>query len=1050
MISTINSPINTVFANETGLNNPTLLNANSKDLSHFSQSKHKITGKLNFLSTKRGYAIKPQATLSASSSKEHVSRSYLSVYGKHFGLNNEAKQLIASKIKVSKDGRSISRFKQVYNNIPVFGGELVVDVDSKNNLRSINGNIATDINVSSSPSVSPEEAETIALQLTANTYQVFTNTLVASKPELIILNAALAGMNGGNVNLLAWKIVISTIPSAFGANEPINEQVFIDANNKKVINHFNLIADAKNRTTYDFQNRTNSPVLRRSENSTNYGNIDIDNAHNFAGDTYDFYKNEHNRDSINNAGMALISKVHYSSGYCNAYWNGFEMTYGDGCFIVTDDVVAHELTHGVTQYESSLIYQGQSGAINEAFSDIWGEFVDLTNNQGTDTNSVRWLMGEDTTIGAIRNMKNPSDFQNPDRIKSSYYYCGTGDNSGVHYNSGVANKAAYLITDGGDFNGYSITGLGISKTADLFYEIQTNILSSSATYSSLYGALNQACSNLNYTNSECLQVNNAGLATQMNLTPCEIAPCNVSAPIVVNSSFAGLLASTDCLSTDRSGSYQDVITFDATEGSQYTITLNSTAFDAYLYLLNGTAVVAYDDDSNGNTNSKIRYTAPATAKLTIHATSYYTAETGSYTLEVTSIKANQTISFGAAPIISVKGNGIVSATATSGLQVDYSSLTPSYCSISGTSVTGLAVGDCIIAANQVGSDGFNSASQVTQTIHVSIGSQTILFDVAPIISVNGTGAVSATASSGLGVTYSSRTPSVCSVIGSTVTGISAGSCEILANQAGNNNFNAAPEVSLIFSVTKHQAQSITFGTAPSISVNGTGSVSATASSGLAVSYTSRTPDICTIFGSTVTGISAGICEIIAYQAGSDAFDSAPELSQTFTITKSNQVLSFGTAPSISVKGTGLVSATASSRLAVSYTSGTSSVCTINGSNVIAKKVGTCSIFANQPGDESYNAAEQVVQSFLITKKASQFISFGILPNVSVGGLASLTATASSGLPVKYSSPTTKICNITKGIVRGKKPGACTIIARQSGNNRYNAAPNVTQKFTILN
>jgi Zn-dependent metalloprotease len=967
VISTINSPINTVFANQTGLNNPTLLNANSKDLSHFSQSKHKRTGKLNFLSTKRGYAIKPQASLNPSSSREHVSRSFLSVYGKHFGLNNEAKELIASKIKISKDGRTISRFKQIYNNIPVFGGELVVDVDSKNNLRSINGNIATEINVSSSPTVSPKEAETIALEITANTYQVFTNTLVASKPELIILNAALAGMNGGNINLLAWKFVISTIPSTFAANEPITEQVFIDANNKKVITHFNLITDAKNRTTYDFQNRTNSPVLLRSENSTNYGNIDIDNAHNFAGDTYDFYKNEHNRDSINNAGMTLISKVHYSSGYCNAYWNGFEMTYGDGCFIVTDDVVAHELTHGVTQYESSLIYQGQSGAINEAFSDIWGEFVDLTNNQGTDTNSVRWLMGEDTSIGAIRNMKNPSDFQNPDRIKSSYYYCGTGDNSGVHYNSGVANKAAYLITDGGDFNGYSINGLGISKTADLFYEVQTNILSSSATYSSLYGALNQACSNLNYTISECLQVNNAGLATQMNLTPCEIAPCNVSVPIVVNSSLAGLLASTDCLSTDRSGSYQDVITFDATEGRQYTITLNSTTFDAYLYLLNGTAVVAYDDDSNGNYNSKIIYTATATAKLTIHATSYYTANTGSYIVEVTSIKANQTISFGAAPDISVKGNGIVSATATSGLQVDYSSLTPSYCSISGTSVNGLAVGDCIIAANQVGSDGFNSASQVTQTIHVSIGSQTILFDVAP-----------------------------------------------------------------------------------SISVNGTGSVSATASSGLAVSYSSRTLEICTIIGSTVTGISAGTCEILARQTGNGSFDSAPELSQTFTITKSNQVLSFGIAPSISVNGTGSVSATASSRLAVSYTSGTSSVCTINGSNIIAKKAGTCSIFANQPGDESYNAAEQVVQSFLITKKAAQFISFGSVPNVSVGGLASLTATASSGLPVKYSSPTTKICNITKGIVRGKKLGACTIIARQSGNNRYNPAPNATQKFTILN
>lgn len=216
------------------------------------------------------------------------------------------------------------------------------------------------------------------------------------------------------------------------------------------------------------QHTTSTSILRRTEGQANIGDLEIDNAHNFAGDTYDFYKNEHNRDSINNAGMTLVSKVRYSTNYCNAYWNGVEMTYGDGCIIVTDDVVAHELTHGVTQYESNLIYQGQSGAINEAFSDIWGEFVDLSNTQGNDAPSVRWLMGEDTSIGALRNMKNPPEFQDPDRVKSSLYYCGTGDNGGVHYNSGVANKTAYLITDGDTFNGYTITGLGLSKTADLF------------------------------------------------------------------------------------------------------------------------------------------------------------------------------------------------------------------------------------------------------------------------------------------------------------------------------------------------------------------------------------------------------------------------------------------------------------------------------------------------------------------------------------------------------------------------------------------------------
>ena len=788
----------------------TLLNADANDLSHFNQSKHKRTGKLNFLAAERGYAIQPHSTLNAKPTKEQVSRSFLSVYGKHFGLKNEATQLVTSKIKTPKDGRSISRFKQVYSNIPVYGGELVVDIDADNNLRSINGNIVSDINVSTAPTVTALTAQTAAVNVVAKSYQVFANTLMASKPELIIFNASVAGINGGNETLLAWKCVVSSIPSVFEAKEPINEQVIIDAKNEKIINHFNLIAETKNRSTYDLQHTTSTSILRRTEGQANIGDLEIDNAHNFAGDTYDFYKNEHNRDSINNAGMTLVSKVRYSTNYCNAYWNGVEMTYGDGCTIVTDDVVAHELTHGVTQYESNLIYQGQSGAINEAFSDIWGEFVDLSNTQGNDAPSVRWLMGEDTSIGALRNMKNPPEFQDPDRVKSSLYYCGTGDNGGVHYNSGVANKTAYLITDGDTFNGYTITGLGLSKTADLFYEAQSNILISSANYNSLYAALNQACTNLNYSAAECEQVRNAGLATEMNLTPCQTAPC-VASTIAVNTSLPeiftpGLLGTTDCGSTERSGSYQDVITFQVTAGKQYVITMNSTAFDTYLYLFNDTTLVASDDDGNGGTNSKITYTATASGTLTIHTTSYIASATGAYSIAVSSIstaQSDQTITFGSAPTITVGSTGVLSATASSGLAVMFTSATPSVCTVSGSAVTGVSAGNCSILANQPGDSTYNPAPQASQIITVSaaLQSQAITFGVAPTVRVNSKGSLSARASSGLRVTFSSATPSVCTVSGSDVTGVSVGGCIILADQAGSSRYNAAPQVSQVISVT---------------------------------------------------------------------------------------------------------------------------------------------------------------------------------------------------------------------------------------------------------
>ena len=127
----------------------------------------------------------------------------------------------------------------------------------------------------------------------------------------------------------------------------------------------------------------------------------------------------------------------------------------------------------------------QSGAINEALSDIWGEWIDLTNGKGNDSPSVRWLMGEDPPIGAIRSMSNPPALSDPDKMTSSLYYCGEGDSGGVHYNSGIANKIAYLITDGDTFNGQTITGLGIAKAAQIFYRVQTSMLTSGADYQDL-------------------------------------------------------------------------------------------------------------------------------------------------------------------------------------------------------------------------------------------------------------------------------------------------------------------------------------------------------------------------------------------------------------------------------------------------------------------------------------------------------------------------------------------------------------------------------------
>jgi hypothetical protein len=210
-----------------------------------------------------------------------------------------------------------------------------------------------------------------------------------------------------------------------------------------------------------------------------------------------FMMDKHGRNGIDGAGTPLISSVRYKSNYQNAFWTnfGFQIVYGNG-YPKADDIVAHEITHGITQTTSNLFYYYQSGAINESLSDLWGEYFDQENGIENDSDSVKWLIGEGLPSGSIRNMKNPPAFRDPDRMTSVHYYKGSNDNGGVHWNSGVNNKAIYLMVDGGTFNNRTVRALGWEKTAAVYYYAQTRLLTSASDYLDLYHALSQACSAL--------------------------------------------------------------------------------------------------------------------------------------------------------------------------------------------------------------------------------------------------------------------------------------------------------------------------------------------------------------------------------------------------------------------------------------------------------------------------------------------------------------------------------------------------------------------------
>jgi Zn-dependent metalloprotease len=216
------------------------------------------------------------------------------------------------------------------------------------------------------------------------------------------------------------------------------------------------------RLIYDCQHQWQQKVkMVREEGGPQTGDEDADKAFDFAGIVRQYYKEVHNRASIDNANMNLILNVHYGTNYQNAFWDGDEMTFGDGdgkifiSFTKSLDVVAHELTHGVTQWEANLEYKGQSGALNEHFSDVFGTAITQYSEQQT-ADSADWLIG-DEIMGpqlygeALRSMKEPGTaYDNPLMGKDPQpghmknYYTGSDDNYGVHINSGIPNKAFYL------------------------------------------------------------------------------------------------------------------------------------------------------------------------------------------------------------------------------------------------------------------------------------------------------------------------------------------------------------------------------------------------------------------------------------------------------------------------------------------------------------------------------------------------------------------------------------------------------------------------------
>jgi len=217
------------------------------------------------------------------------------------------------------------------------------------------------------------------------------------------------------------------------------------------------------RVVYDAQNRSTLPgALARDETTGASSDKAVNDAFNGAGDTFNLFWDNYQRNSLDGFGLTLESSVHYRSGYNNAFWNGSQMAYGDGDGVIfkqfTGDrsVIGHELSHGVVQFSGGLVYQDQSGALNESFADVFGVLTVQYKKKQAPADAD-WLIGKDI-LGpningdALRSMKAPGTAyddpmlgRDPQPYHMDFYVNTASDNGGVHINSGIPNQAFYLL-----------------------------------------------------------------------------------------------------------------------------------------------------------------------------------------------------------------------------------------------------------------------------------------------------------------------------------------------------------------------------------------------------------------------------------------------------------------------------------------------------------------------------------------------------------------------------------------------------------------------------
>lgn len=518
-------------------------------------SVNRVTGYAGFVRLEPGSFV---GGAEARLTSRQKTRKFLDDHGPAFGLLNHANELRFKNQLSDVYGHKHVRYRQVHRGIPVFGAELSGHFDGSGQLIAVSSSTFEIDLPDITATLSTGDASGIAIDHVKRglkNHAPALKLLSVNQELLIYRTGLLRGVEGRDH--LAYRVEIASEHPA------IREFVFVDARQGKVIDQITGVYHALDRKVSEtninnirWEDSTGDPdpIPPGWTGGSSQQILDWQNEIDGARETYNLFASMTAGSWLSYGGndetMRTVNDA--SNLQCpNAMWTGSSTIYCPN--VTSDDVVAHEWGHAYTEYTADLVYQWQSGALSESYSDIWGEVVDLLNGRGTDLHdelrsdggcskyyspsgqddSYRWLIGEDSTafIRPLRDMWSPNCAGHPASVTDSDYWCSSGDNGGVHKNSGVPNHAFALLVDGGDFNGYVINGIGLTKAAHIYWN-SLQMMTPVSNFVSQADALEASCAGLAGIDLPALSTGsaNAGLSgEQITTGDCDAVAAAISA-----------------------------------------------------------------------------------------------------------------------------------------------------------------------------------------------------------------------------------------------------------------------------------------------------------------------------------------------------------------------------------------------------------------------------------------------------------------------------------------------------------------------------------------